>query len=144
MNIKKYDNKMVRVETIYDDIYEGISYFYSEEYNNHEYGENEDSIQMSHIMIYKSQIKSINEIDNFSNDYGKLEEEIVDSGLDLIEEVFESDDDISIFRLLLCIENYIDKFKKNNDFIKVLDYLININDNSKIIEKSKSIRKMVI
>ena len=144
MNLSKFDDKKVKVETIYGDTFEGISYSYSIDYNEHEYGVSEESIHMSHIMIYKSQIKSIEEIKEFSNDYGELEEAVVEDGVDIIDEVFESDDDISIYRLLLCIKDKILDYKKNDELIKLLDYLIKYNDNKKIISKANEIKEKLV
>ena len=145
MNLNKYDNKKVRLKTIYGDTFEGISYFYSHDYNEHEYGVDEESIHMSHIMIYKSQIKKIEQIQDFSSDYGELEEAVIEDGVDIIDEVFESDDDISIYRLLMCIDDKIESFKNNKELVKLLDRLIKYNEDKEVLEKAKSIRvKMVI
>lgn len=138
MTIKKYDGKIIKLETIYGNVFEGIGYFYSDEYNNHEFGVNEDSIQMSHFVIYKSQIKSIKIIKEFSNNYGELEEKIIESDLDIVEEVFDSDDDISIYRLLLCIENNLSVFD-NIELVRLLNNLVKYNDNIDIIKRSNNI-----
>ena len=143
MKLDKYDNKIIRLETIYGDTFEGIGYFYSKEYNEHEYGVDEDSIVMSHIMSYESQIKSIEEINEFSKSYGKLEEIVIEDGLDIVDEVFESDDDISIYRLLLCIDDNINRFNKD-ELIKELDYLIKYSKDKKIIDKSIDIKNKLL
>lgn len=140
--LEKFDNKMIRLETIYGDTFEGIGSYYGKEYNEHEYGVDEDSIVMSHIMTYESQIKSIEEIESFSSNYGKLEEIVIEDGIDIIDEVIESDDDISIYRLLLCIEDNINNFNKD-ELIKELDYLTKYNKNKKIIDKVIDIKKII-
>ena len=141
--LDKFDNKIIRLETIYGDTFEGIGYFYGKEYNEHEYGVDEDSIVMSHIMTYESQIKSIEEIKEFSSNYGKLEEIVIEDGVDIIDEVFETDDDISIYRLLLCIEDNINNFNKD-ELIKELDYLIKYSKNNQIVDKTIVIKNKVL
>jgi len=142
--LNKYDNKKIKLETIYGDTFEGIGYFYSREYNEHEYGVDEDSIVMSHIMTYESQIKNIEEIDGFSTDYGRLEEIVIEDGVDIIDEVFESDDDIYIYRLLLCIEDNISTFTNKDDLSKELKYLLMYNKDKKVIKKCVEIMKKLI
>ena len=88
-NLGKYDDKKILLEDIFGDKYEGICIHNNIDYNEHEYGVSEESIQLSHIIFYKSIIKDIKIVNDFSNKYGKLEEVVVESGLDLIDEVFE-------------------------------------------------------
>ena len=139
-NLGKYDDKKIFLEDIFGDKYEGICIHNSIDYNEHEYGVSEESIQLSHIIFYKSIIKDIKIINDFSNKYGKLEEVVVESGLDLIDEVFEGEEDISIYRLLFCIEDNLSIFKDNKqELMKLLEYLIKYNENNNIIEETKII-----
>ena len=144
MNLCKFDNKKVLLETIYGDTFEGISSSNSIDYNEHEYGVSEESIQMSHIMIYESQIKRIKIIKEFSCPYGELEEAVLEDGLDMVDEVFESEEDVSIYRLLSCIKDKINNCKDIKELIKLLDYLIKYNENNEIIDLAKNIKNMII
>ena len=112
MDLKKYDNKCVRIIDLDNKVFEGNCYYNDKEYNNHEYGRNEDSLQILNIMFYESDIKDIKEIKTFSNkEYGSLEELIIeDSDLDFIEDALDCDDQIHRDRLILCIKDNIDKF----------------------------------
>ena len=95
MNLKKYDNKYVRITDIEDNSYDGLCSYNDKEYNEHEYGKDEDSLQILNIVFYKSFIKNIEIIDNFnSNEYGPLEELIIESGVDFIEDAFDFNDKI--------------------------------------------------
>lgn len=139
MKLEKYDNKCIRLEDKFGDIYEGLCMFNNKEYNEHEYGVSEDSLVMSYTIFYKSMIKKIKIIDTFSEKYGKLEELVMKSGLDIVEEVLDSEDDISIYRLLLCLEDNISKITKKEELSKQLENLINYNKDEKIIESAKKL-----
>jgi len=122
MNLKKYDNKYIRIIDTDDTEFEGLCSYNNKEFNDVEYGRNEDSLQILNIMFYKSFIKTIELIDNFSNkEYGNLEKLIIESGIDFIEDALESEDQIHVDRLILCINNNKDKIKdidKLNKYIK--------------------------
>ena len=106
MNLKKYDNKYIRIIDTDDTEFEGLCSYNNKEFNDVEYGRNEDSLQILNIMFYKSFIKTIEVIDNFSNkEYGNLEKLVIESGIDFIEDALESEDQIHVDRLILCINN---------------------------------------
>ena len=80
MNLKQYDNKCVKITDIDDNVFEGNSTFNDKEYNEHEYGRNEDSLQILNILFYESYIKDIEVLKELKNDeYSMLEELIVNS-----------------------------------------------------------------
>lgn len=143
MNLKKYDNKCIRLVDKLGDIYEGIARYDSRDYNFHEYGKDEESIQMSNTIFYKSFIKNIEIIDSFSDKYGFLEESILESGMDMVEEILTSEDDISINRLLLCIEDKVESFSKNekNKLFNILKEFISYNDNKENIDLAIQIKE---
>ena len=106
MNLKKYDNKCVRIIDTDDNIFEGNCIFNSREYNEHEYGMNEDSLQILNISFYKSYIKSIEIIKELKKDeYTMLEELIVDSDKDFLDDALDMCNEIEKERLMLCIHN---------------------------------------
>ena len=106
MNLKKYDNKCVRIIDTDDNIFEGNCIFNSREYNEHEYGMNEDSLQILNISFYKSYIKSIEIIKELrKNEYTMLEELIVDSDKDFLDDALDMCNEIEKERLMLCINN---------------------------------------
>ena len=111
MNLKEYDNKCVRITDIDDSTFEGICSFNNKEFNECEYGRNEDSLDILNIKFYKPFIKEVEVIKDFNNkEYGNLEELIIDSGIDFIEDALEYENDIHKDRLKLCIKDNIDKF----------------------------------
>ena len=106
MNLKKYDNKCVRIIDTDDNIFEGNCIFNSKEYNEHEYGMNEDSLQILNISFYKSYIKSIEILKELKKDeYTMLEELIVNSDKDFIDDALDMCNEIEKERLMLCINN---------------------------------------
>ena len=106
MNLKKYDNKCVRIIDTDDNIFEGNCIFNSREYNEHEYGMNEDSLQILNISFYKSYIKSIEILKELRKDeYTMLEELIVDSDKDFLDDALDMCNEIEKERLMLCINN---------------------------------------
>ena len=106
MNLKKYDNKCVRIIDTDDNIFEGNCIFNSKEYNEHEYGMNEDSLQILNISFYKSYIKSIEILKELKKDeYTMLEELIVNSDKDFLDDALDMCDEIEKERLMICINN---------------------------------------
>ena len=145
MNLSKLDDKMVRIEDTDGGIYEGICMHNSREYNYHEYGRDEEGLEMDNILFYKSYIKKAKKINEFSAEYGKLEELVVESGMDIIDEVLNSEENISIYRLLLCLEDNIGSFPKEEKtkLIKELDSLIKYNTDNEIKEKALKLKEMI-
>ena len=145
MNLIKYDNKCIRLVDGLGNVYEGIARYDSRDYNFHEYGKDEESIQMSHTIFFKSFIKKIEIIDSFSDKYGLLEESLLESGMDMVDEVLTSEEDISITRLLFCIEDRINILSKNekDELVKILDVFIKYNDNKTNVDEAINIRRMI-
>ena len=106
MTLKKYDNKCVRIIDTDDNIFEGNCIFNSKEYNEHEYGMNEDSLQILNISFYKSYIKSIEILKELRKDeYTMLEDLIVDSDKDFLDDALDMCNEIEKERLMLCIKD---------------------------------------
>ena len=115
MNLKKYNEKYVRITDKNGDAFEGYSIFNDKEYNEHEYGRNEDSLQILNIIFYKSFIKKIEVLDSLSNkEYGNLEELIIESGIDFIEDSLDYGEEIHNERILLCVKDHKEEFEKED------------------------------
>lgn len=145
MNLIKYDNRFIRLVDGLGNIYEGVARYDSRDYNLHEYGKEEESIQMSHTIFFKSFIKKIEIIDSFSDKYGLLEESIIDLGMDMVDEVLTSEEDVSINRLLLCLEDKIKTLSKNDidELLKLLDVFIKYNNNENNVKEAIKIKNML-
>ena len=113
MNLKKYDNKKVKIVTIDDLIFEGIASYNNKEFNESEYGTNEESIDLLNYKLYKSTIKKIEEVDNFTDKYGYLEESLILEDFDLLEDYLYEEDEEIAKRLISCLKDNIDKVDKD-------------------------------
>lgn len=153
MKLSKYDNKCIRLEDIFGDVYEGICSYNNRDYNMHEYGKDEECLQMSHIMFFKSIIKSVVALEDnngpygvFSNKYGKLEEAVIEYDLDLVDEVFDSEEDISIIRLIYCLEDKVRFFslENKNKLLELVNRLIKYNENNEILDEANKLKKLLL
>lgn len=63
MDLLKYDEKQVRVKDKYGIILEGVADYYDSGYSFHEYGVDEDMLQITDLLVWESQIASIEEIE---------------------------------------------------------------------------------
>lgn len=135
MNLIKYDNKCVRIICIDGKTYEGNCQYNSKDYCLHEFGRNEESLDIFHFMFYKKDIKKITIIDKFTEKYGEIEKATC-KDMDLLEQALDSDeDDIHVYRLLLCLEDN----KITPEIVKMLNQLIKYSENKKIVNKASEI-----
>ncbi|MBQ9879634.1 MAG: hypothetical protein IJM45_04275 [Clostridia bacterium] len=113
MKLSKYDNKRVRIVTPQGEIFEGVCRHNGREYTEHEFGRDEESLQLPYFLFYKRDIKKIEILPDggpyggYSGRYGLLEETAVCDGADAIEEVLSCEEDEHVFRLILCIEDHL-------------------------------------
>ncbi len=112
MDLKQYDGKCVRITTIWDEVFEGYCNYNSAEYNEHEFGTDEDCLQMVCFLFYGSQIREIASLEDVSGPYGKfsapyglLEESASVDGTVLIDEFFDSEDPEHIVRMIRCLKD---------------------------------------
>jgi hypothetical protein len=137
MKLIKYDNKCIKIIDIFGCEYEGNCSYCNKEYNEHEYGRNEDSLQILNYMFYKDTIKKIIVLKNgFIDDYGTIEKEIVNDGVEDILDAFDYEDNDHICRIIRCIKDNNNFNKEELDRIK--DYLKN-NKDEKVIEELKKL-----
>ena len=59
MNLSEYEQKYVRVKTIYGDTITGLARYGDDEFLREEWGGDEDGIFIEDFLIYNSQIESI-------------------------------------------------------------------------------------
>lgn len=112
MDLKCFDNQCVRITTVSGEIYEGVVSYCNKEYVFHEYGQDEEALLLVPILLYERDISDIVSLENaegpyghFSEKYGLLEMKCLEWGTDLIEEVLESEDDVGILRMLVCLND---------------------------------------
>lgn len=157
MKLSKFDNKFISFIDENNNLIEGYCIYNNKDYTYHEYGVNEESIQIEYILFYKSQINKIKELkenntpySSFTEAYGYLEKMIIEAGPDIIEEVFEPEDDadnIHVYRLLLCIDDYIKKdlIEKQRlvQIKKLIEELITYNSDPKVNKIAKRIKNKI-
>ena len=113
MDLKNYDDKCVRITTSWGEVYEGIVSYESREYALHEYGRDQEALHMVPILFFKDDIHSVTSLEDvkgpyghYSEKYGLLEKKCLAWGTDMMEEVFDSEDDIQMLRLLACMNDH--------------------------------------
>ncbi len=113
MKLNQFDGKCVRIITTWGEVFEGVASYDDREYAFHEYGHDEEALHVTPIIFYKSQILSVISMENvngpfghYSEKYGLLEMKCLEWGTDMIEEVFDSEDDDQILRMLACMNDH--------------------------------------
>ena len=114
-DLSLYDGKCIRIIDSNGDAFDGYAGYNCAEYNEHEYGRCEDSLQIENFQFYRSYITSIQSLEDHTGPYGhfpgpysRLEELTVEDGIDSIKEMLFSEDDEQVLRLLRCLSDYID------------------------------------
>ena len=114
-DLRLYDGKCIRIIDSNGDAFDGYASYNCDEYNEHEYGRCEDSLQIENFQFYRSYITSIQSLEehmgpygHFPGPYSRLEEFTVEDGIDSIKDMLFSEDDEQVLRLLRCLSDYID------------------------------------
>ena len=137
MKLNKYDNKCVKILDYWNHEYEGNCSFNCREYDEHEFGRDEESLQILSYLFYKSNIKKITILENgFVDDYGLLEKEIVNEGIDDIIDAIEYEDNEHICRIIRCIKDS-NVYNKDEIISRMKGYLKNNKDLDVINELNK-------
>jgi hypothetical protein len=154
MNLHDYDGKCVRIIDKNGDVFDGICSYNNSEYDKHEFGCNEESLEICNFVFYKSDIEEIQSLEKhkgpygkFLDPYGRLEEMIVEDGIDSIIDIFESEENEHIYRLLNCLDKYLDPyygygFSCRDETIKALRKLINETNDINIKEEANRLVEM--
>ncbi len=144
MNIRDFDNKCIRITDVSGDVYEGIASYFNSEYVFHEYGCDQEALCLTPVLFYKDDISSVVSLEgtngpfgHYSEKYGLLERTCLDGGTDLIGEVFDSDEDDRILRLLYCMS---DSFQSLTDgVVPMLETLVKYNKDDRVVNEAKSL-----
>ena len=113
MNLKQFDGKCVRIVTDWGEVFEGVASYDDREYAFHEYGRDQEALRLTPIIFFKNDIVRVISLEDvsgpfghYSEKYGLLEKKCLEWGTDMIEEVFESEDDAQILRMLECMKDH--------------------------------------
>lgn len=118
MNLRKYDGRLVSITDTCGEIFEGTAEYLVRDYCMHEFGRDEDSLQIANILFFKDDIKRIKKIDSFSSPYGRAEIVNFEDGADVIDDILSGDNDEFRVRLIRCIEDRLTK--QNPDYNAIM------------------------
>ena len=116
MDLSQFDDKHVRITLADGCVYEGICMYNGEEYNECEWGKDEDGLQFPGMLIGRSEIASVENLEEkedgpwgkFSEPFGRLEEETLYAwGADLVDELLFCEDPEHVIRMLRCMKHAV-------------------------------------
>lgn len=149
MDLSKFDGQCVRITLWNGDVYDGICIYNDWEYDEHEFGVPEESLEMMNCLFYKGDIKTIESLEGhtgpygrFLDPFGKLEEEAVQDGIIGIEEGLFCEENEHVLRMLRCLDKYLDPgsghvFPCRNETFELLRELIKYSDDDNVKEEAK-------
>jgi hypothetical protein len=115
MNLKRFDGQCVRIIDLDGIAFDGYCSYYHSEYNEHEFGRAEESLEIVNFVFFKSDIKAIKSLEGHTGPYGKfsapfgtLEELNVQDGLNSILDVLDCEESEHVIRMLRCLDYYFD------------------------------------
>ena len=110
-SLRRFDGKCVRITDSLGDVFEGGCDHLSPDYCMHEFGRDEEGLQMLNFIFYKDNIAAIEILEDrggpwgcFSGPYGTLELMNAADGKDFIDDVLDCEDNDYIVRMLRCLE----------------------------------------
>jgi hypothetical protein len=107
-DLSVYDQKTVQVTDIDGNVFEGIAEYCSPDYCYTEYGECEGALKIGTFLLYRSTIVNAAELENFTAPFGTLEEMTLESGMDLVGEALDDEEDVHVIRMLRCLAHHLD------------------------------------
>ncbi len=107
-DLSVYDDKLTRVTDCDGNVFEGIAEYCSPDYCMVEYGECEAALKIGTFLLYRSTIVAVETAEDFAAPFGTLEEMTIESGMDLIEEALDDEEDIHAIRMLRCLAHHLD------------------------------------
>ena len=149
MNLQVFDGKCVRLTTIDSEIFDGICQYNCPEYNEHEYGRGQESLQIGIYQFFREDIKDVVSLEDhngpygrFYDPYGYLEEQIVRDGIEDIRDTLFSEEKEHVIRLLNCLDKYLDpscgyKLECYMDVLESLKELMSLNNDVRVKEKTE-------
>ena len=109
-DLKQYDGKYVRITDPDGTAFEGYCSYNTAEYNESEFGRNEEGVQIPYMLFRRRDIARIESLEGregpwgcFSEPYGALEEMAFEDGETGVDEILSCEDDEHILRMLRCL-----------------------------------------
>ena len=157
--LAKYDGKCVRVTDSQGNSFEAICEHLSRDYVEHEYGKNEDALELAHLFIVHSDIVNVEVLDDhegpwgrFSGPFGMLEiitvEDDIVMTLQMLEDYTDEEEE-HVQRLLACLEYYLScgqgtKIPWEAEKSKLIDPLKRIADEVTDKETRESAKRLIL
>ena len=148
MELRKYDGQCVRIIDRNGDAFDGICNYNNEDYDEHEFGRAEESLEIENFLFYRSDIQTIKSLENrnglygrFLNPYGKLEELTVEDGIDSIREVLFSEEKEHVCRLLRCLDNHLGGLSCRAEVIEALKELASTAEDTELKDSALRLAK---
>ncbi len=138
MKLKKYDYKCVRILDIFGNEYEGNCVYNDREYNYHEFGRDEECLQILNYLFFEDIIKKVTILENgFTDDYGLLEKEIISEDIDWIIDATDYEDNEHVCRIIRCLKASRKKNKK--EMLSKIKEHLKYNDDEEVLKELNSI-----
>lgn len=77
MKLAAYENKKIRVHLYDGGVIEGIASHNFADYNEHEFGKNEEGLELAHFLVLKSQIRSVELLQQEAEDIRTCERDLL-------------------------------------------------------------------
>ena len=138
MKLSKLDNKKVKLVDIENIVFEGLATYDSREYNYHEYGRDEECLQILNYLFFEDIIKKVTILENgFTDDYGLLEKEIISEDIDWIIDATDYEDNDHICRIIRCLK--ASRKKNKNEMLSKLKEHLKYNNDEEVLKELNSI-----
>ena len=151
LDLSDFDGLCVRITNVDGEIYDGICTFCNSEFCEHEYGCAEDCLDIMNFIFYKSDIQKIESLEahagpygKFLDPYGRLEEKIVEDGIDSIEDALACEENVHIMRILRCLDVYLDpngdhEFTCREETLEALRELMDTTEDAGVREAAETL-----
>ena len=107
MNLKSYYGKRVRIYEKTGECFEGICDYCGKEYCEHEFGQEEECLQIANFLFFKNNFQNIEVIESYQAPFGCLEELNFRDGVDSIADELFCEEEEHVLRMLKCLTYYL-------------------------------------
>ena len=144
MNLAQYDDLCVRVMLIDGEYAEGACMYNSDEYNFHEYGRDEESLQIASFQFYMSDIAKveiITEENPYRRPYDMIQELSMEDGPDYFQDLLESEDERNVKRALAYLEDHMTRpeFPYRKEMRELLKTLIRYTEDTEVRTRAEKL-----
>ena len=117
MELHLFDGQCVRITDVRGDVFDGICCHNNADYNERIFGHYEESLEIVNLTFYKSDILSVESLEEhsgpygrFLDPYGKLEIMAAEDGIESIKDLLFCEESEHVMRMLNCLDKYLDPY----------------------------------